>query len=38
MENRFIDKVKDNAAVRIWSEKTQKEKGDNLMKGYMSKL
>ncbi|KAH1122305.1 hypothetical protein J1N35_005465 [Gossypium stocksii] len=30
MENEFLDKVKDNAAVRIWSEKTQLEKGDSL--------
>ncbi|MBA0656379.1 hypothetical protein Goklo_008743 [Gossypium klotzschianum] len=26
MEKRFLDKVEDNAAVRIWSEKTQQEK------------
>ncbi|MBA0770642.1 hypothetical protein Gotri_019248 [Gossypium trilobum] len=30
MENEFLDKVDDNAAVRIWSEKTQLEKGDSL--------
>ncbi|KAL1071439.1 hypothetical protein V6Z11_D11G089500 [Gossypium hirsutum] len=29
MERRFLDKVEDNAAVRIWSETTQQEKGDN---------
>ncbi|MFQ6637016.1 hypothetical protein Gotur_013267 [Gossypium turneri] len=23
MEKRFLDKVEDNATVRIWSEKTQ---------------
>ncbi|MBA0710935.1 hypothetical protein Golax_010185 [Gossypium laxum] len=38
MEKGFLDKVKDNAAVRIWSEKTQQEKGDNLTEGYMSEL
>ncbi|MBA0683602.1 hypothetical protein Goari_025246 [Gossypium aridum] len=32
MEKRFLDKVEDNAAIRIWSEKTQQEKGDNLTK------
>ncbi|MBA0756590.1 hypothetical protein Gogos_020672 [Gossypium gossypioides] len=36
MEKRFIDKVEDNATVRIWSEKTQQEKGDNLTEGYIS--
>ncbi|MBA0787296.1 hypothetical protein Gotri_006792 [Gossypium trilobum] len=38
MEKRFLDKVEDNVAVRIWSEKTQQEKGDSLTEGYMSKL
>ncbi|MBA0692413.1 hypothetical protein Goshw_000053 [Gossypium schwendimanii] len=38
MENGFLDKVEDNVAVRIWSEKTQQEKGDSLTKGYMSEL
>ncbi|MBA0577197.1 hypothetical protein Golob_024396 [Gossypium lobatum] len=38
MEKGFVDKVKDNAVVRIWSEKTQQEKGDNLTEGYMSEL
>ncbi|MBA0820752.1 hypothetical protein Gohar_000013, partial [Gossypium harknessii] len=38
MEKGFVDKVKDNAAVWIWSEKTQQEKGDNLTEGYMSEL
>ncbi|MBA0770640.1 hypothetical protein Gotri_019248 [Gossypium trilobum] len=33
MENEFLDKVDDNAAVRIWSEKTQLEKGDSLTEG-----
>ncbi|MBA0692415.1 hypothetical protein Goari_009979 [Gossypium aridum] len=28
MENGFLDKVEDNVAVRIWSEKTQQEKVD----------
>ncbi|MBA0877659.1 hypothetical protein Goshw_023566, partial [Gossypium schwendimanii] len=36
--NRFLDKVEDNAAIPIWSEKTQQEKGDSLTKGYMSEL
>ncbi|MBA0664305.1 hypothetical protein Goklo_004336, partial [Gossypium klotzschianum] len=35
MENGFLDKVEDNAAVRIWFEKTQLEKGDSLTKGYV---
>ncbi|MBA0765219.1 hypothetical protein Gotri_014462 [Gossypium trilobum] len=38
MEKGFLDKVKDNAAVRIWSEKTQQEKDDSLTEGYMSEL
>ncbi|KAA3468973.1 spindle pole body component 110-like protein [Gossypium australe] len=38
MENGFLDKVEDNAAVRIWSEKTQLEKGDSLMEGYVLEL
>ncbi|MBA0636292.1 hypothetical protein Godav_024685 [Gossypium davidsonii] len=38
MENGFLDKVEDNAAVRMWSEKTQLEKGDSLAGGYMSEL
>ncbi|MBA0823504.1 hypothetical protein Goarm_020232 [Gossypium armourianum] len=33
MEKGFLDKVEDNAAVRIWSEKTQQEKSDSLMEG-----
>ncbi|MBA0815754.1 hypothetical protein Gohar_000497 [Gossypium harknessii] len=33
MEKRFLDKVKDNATVRIWSEKTQQEKGDSMAEG-----
>ncbi|MBA0628602.1 hypothetical protein Godav_023306, partial [Gossypium davidsonii] len=35
MENGFLDKVEDNAAVRIWFEKTQLEKGDSLTEGYV---
>ncbi|MFQ6626377.1 hypothetical protein Gotur_006198 [Gossypium turneri] len=35
MENEFLDKVEDNAVVRIWSEKTQLERGDSLAKGYV---
>ncbi|MBA0785314.1 hypothetical protein Gotri_026569 [Gossypium trilobum] len=38
MEKGFLDKVEDNAVVRIWSDKTQEEKGDSLMEGYMSEL
>ncbi|MBA0818268.1 hypothetical protein Gohar_000055 [Gossypium harknessii] len=38
MESEFLDKVEDNAVVRIWSEKTQLEKGDSLTKGYTSEL
>ncbi|KAG8486444.1 hypothetical protein CXB51_019758 [Gossypium anomalum] len=38
MENKFLDKVEDNATVRIWSEKTQLEKGDSLAEGYTSEL
>ncbi|MFQ6660246.1 hypothetical protein Gotur_028843 [Gossypium turneri] len=35
MERGFLDKVEDNAAVRIWSQKIQQEKGDSLAKGYV---
>ncbi|MBA0575457.1 hypothetical protein Golob_027787 [Gossypium lobatum] len=38
MEKGFLNKVEENVAVRIWSEKTQQEKGDSLMEGYMSEL
>ncbi|MBA0803826.1 hypothetical protein Gohar_013996 [Gossypium harknessii] len=38
MEKGFLDKVEDNAALRIWFEKTQQEKSDSLTEGYMSKL
>ncbi|MBA0755039.1 hypothetical protein Gogos_019942 [Gossypium gossypioides] len=38
MENEFLDKMKDNAVVQIWSEKTQLEKSDSLTKGYASEL
>ncbi|MBA0863626.1 hypothetical protein Goshw_023743 [Gossypium schwendimanii] len=38
MEKGFLDKVEDNAVVRIWSDKTQEEKGDSLMEGYMLEL
>ncbi|MBA0664562.1 hypothetical protein Goklo_004536 [Gossypium klotzschianum] len=38
MEKGFLDKLEDNAAVRIWSEKTQQEKGDCLTEGYMLEL
>ncbi|MBA0754742.1 hypothetical protein Gogos_020152 [Gossypium gossypioides] len=38
MERRFLDKVEDNATVQIWSETTQREKGDSLAEGYISEL
>ncbi|MBA0839435.1 hypothetical protein Goarm_005159 [Gossypium armourianum] len=38
MENEFLDKIEDNAVVRIWSEKTQLEKGDSLIEGHASEL
>ncbi|KAK5775307.1 hypothetical protein PVK06_043180 [Gossypium arboreum] len=38
MENGFLDKVEDNAAVRIWSEKMLLEKGDSLTTVYTSEL
>ncbi|MBA0820236.1 hypothetical protein Gohar_021865 [Gossypium harknessii] len=38
MEKGFLDKVEDNAAVRIWAETTQGEKGDSLTKGHTSEL
>ncbi|MBA0635774.1 hypothetical protein Godav_025287 [Gossypium davidsonii] len=38
MEKGFLDKVKDNAAVQIWSEKIQQKKGDSLAVGYVSEL
>ncbi|MBA0696168.1 hypothetical protein Goari_002747 [Gossypium aridum] len=36
MEKGFLDKVKDNVVVRVWSEKTQQEKGDSLTKGFVA--
>ncbi|MBA0879072.1 hypothetical protein Goshw_005278 [Gossypium schwendimanii] len=38
MENDFLDKVEDNAMIRIWSENVQLEKGDSLAKDYVSEL
>ncbi|MFQ6651423.1 hypothetical protein Gotur_023765 [Gossypium turneri] len=38
MEREFLGKVEDNAAVRVWSEKVQQEKGDSLVEGYTSEL
>ncbi|MFQ6643671.1 hypothetical protein Gotur_018799 [Gossypium turneri] len=38
MENGFLDKVEDNAAVQTWSEAIQREKCDNLAEGYVSEL
>ncbi|MBA0849639.1 hypothetical protein Goshw_018573, partial [Gossypium schwendimanii] len=36
IEKGFLDKVENNAAVRTWSETTQREKGDSLAEGYVS--
>ncbi|MBA0826092.1 hypothetical protein Goarm_010980, partial [Gossypium armourianum] len=33
IEKGFLNKVEDNAAVRTWSETTQREKGDSLAEG-----
>ncbi|MBA0786865.1 hypothetical protein Gotri_025606 [Gossypium trilobum] len=38
MEKGFLDKVEDNTAVRIWSEKIQQEKGDSLAEGNLRDL
>ncbi|MBA0636806.1 hypothetical protein Godav_025876 [Gossypium davidsonii] len=38
MESEFLNKVEDNTVIRIWSEKTQLEKGDSLTMGYTSEL
>ncbi|MBA0730726.1 hypothetical protein Golax_025921, partial [Gossypium laxum] len=38
MKKGFLDKVEDNTAVRAWSDTTQHEKGDSLVKGYISEL
>ncbi|MBA0661935.1 hypothetical protein Goklo_006154, partial [Gossypium klotzschianum] len=38
MANEFLNKMEDNAIVRIWSEKLQLEKGDSLAKDYVSEL
>ncbi|KAL1106177.1 hypothetical protein V6Z11_D04G183800 [Gossypium hirsutum] len=38
MESEFLSKVKDNAVIRIWSEKSQLEKGDSLTIGFASEL
>jgi len=38
MEKGFLDRVEDNAAVRIWAETVQREKGDSLTEGYISEL
>ncbi|MBA0701994.1 hypothetical protein Goari_005469 [Gossypium aridum] len=34
----FLDKVEDNAAIQIWSETMQQEKGDSLTEGYIFEL
>ncbi|MBA0738494.1 hypothetical protein Gogos_011840 [Gossypium gossypioides] len=36
IEKRFFDKVEDNVAIWIWSEKIQQEKGESLTEGYVS--
>ncbi|MBA0563195.1 hypothetical protein Golob_008192 [Gossypium lobatum] len=38
LEKGFLDKVEDNAAVRIWSKKTQQEKCNSSTEGYKSEL
>ncbi|KAG8477360.1 hypothetical protein CXB51_030319 [Gossypium anomalum] len=38
MENEFLSKVEDNAAVRAWSEKLQSDRGDSLAEEYTSEL
>ncbi|KAG8501759.1 hypothetical protein CXB51_003959 [Gossypium anomalum] len=38
MENEFLDKLEDNAAIRMWLEKIQFEKGDSLAEGYTLEL
>ncbi|MBA0877212.1 hypothetical protein Goshw_014090 [Gossypium schwendimanii] len=38
MENGFLNKVEDNAAVQTWPEATQREKGDCLVEGYVSEF
>ncbi|MBA0873152.1 hypothetical protein Goshw_027980 [Gossypium schwendimanii] len=38
MEKGFLNKVENNAAIWIWPEKTQQEKGDSLIERYMSEL
>ncbi|MBA0753529.1 hypothetical protein Gogos_021250 [Gossypium gossypioides] len=38
MKKGFLDKVEDNAAVRTWSEITQRGKEDSLVDGYVSEL
>ncbi|MBA0701371.1 hypothetical protein Goari_020419, partial [Gossypium aridum] len=38
MENEFLDKMEDNVAVRVWSERMQLEKGDSLIEGYTSEF
>ncbi|MFQ6657643.1 hypothetical protein Gotur_027233 [Gossypium turneri] len=37
MGDGFLDKVKENAAVQTWAEKTQHEKSDSLAEGYVDK-
>ncbi|MFQ6625689.1 hypothetical protein Gotur_006135 [Gossypium turneri] len=38
IENGFLDKVEDNAAVQTWSKAIQQKKGDSLAEGYVSEL
>ncbi|MBA0786672.1 hypothetical protein Gotri_027189 [Gossypium trilobum] len=38
MKKGFFDKVENNAAVRVWFEKTQQEKGNSRTERYMLEL
>ncbi|KAK5844998.1 hypothetical protein PVK06_001149 [Gossypium arboreum] len=38
MENEFLSKVEDNAAVLVWSESLQSERRDSLAEGHVSEL
>ncbi|MBA0575872.1 hypothetical protein Golob_024599 [Gossypium lobatum] len=35
MENEFLDKMEDNMALQVWSERMQLEKGDSLTEGQL---
>ncbi|KAK5802512.1 hypothetical protein PVK06_030111 [Gossypium arboreum] len=38
MDKGFLDRVENNATVRVWPERTQQKKGDSLIEGYESEL